>query len=44
MLNAVKHLYASACADRFLTSFEMTGKLESGKDSSDSLGYSCGDF
>ena len=29
MLNIVKHLNASLCANRFLTSFEMTGKRKS---------------
>ena len=38
MLNIVKHLNASLCANRFLTAFEMTGKKEIGKQFSDSLG------
>ena len=38
MLTIVKHLNASLCANRFLTSFEMTGKKEIGKQFSDSLG------
>ena len=38
MLNGVKQLNASTCANRFLTSFEMTGKKEGEKQFSDSLG------
>ena len=37
MLNVVKHLNTSTCANRFLTPFEMTGEKESGRQLSGSL-------
>ena len=37
MLNVVKHLNTFLIANRFLTSFEMTGKKEGGRRFADSL-------